>query len=64
LDFCTPFEVFSGVRLNEDKRREEPSPFEVLLVAEKSGTISASGPMDPGPAFHALLIKYHPYAKR
>jgi transcriptional regulator GlxA family with amidase domain len=45
LDFCGPFEVFSAVRLNEDKRREEPSPFEVLLVAEKRGPVSASGGM-------------------
>jgi hypothetical protein len=29
LDFCGPFEVFSVARLNEEKRREEPSPFEV-----------------------------------
>ena len=37
LDFCGPFEVFCAVRLNEERRREEPSPFEVILVAEKSG---------------------------
>jgi transcriptional regulator GlxA family with amidase domain len=54
LDFCGPFEVFSAVRLDEDKRREEPSPFEVLLVAEKRGTVSASGGMKviPDHAFH------------
>ena len=34
LDFCGPFEVFSAARLNEEKRREEPSPFEVFLLAE------------------------------
>jgi transcriptional regulator GlxA family with amidase domain len=45
LDFCGPFEVFSAARLNEEKRREEPSPFEVLLVAERSGPVSASGGM-------------------
>jgi len=33
LDFCGPFEVFSLVRLNEERRQQEPSPFEVLLVA-------------------------------
>jgi putative intracellular protease/amidase len=33
LDFCGPFEVFSAARLDEAKRREEPSPFEVMLVA-------------------------------
>lgn len=54
LDFCGPFEVFSAVRLNEDKRREEPSPFEVLLVAEKSAAVSASGGMQviPHHTFH------------
>jgi len=54
LDFCGPFEVFSAVRLNEDKRREEPSPFEVLLVAEKSATVYASGGMQviPHHTFH------------
>jgi hypothetical protein len=34
LDFCGPFEVFSATRLDEAKRQEEPSPFEVLLVAQ------------------------------
>ena len=29
LDFCGPFEVFSVTRLNEELRREAPSPFEV-----------------------------------
>jgi hypothetical protein len=29
LDFCGPFEVFSVARLDEDRRREEPSPYEV-----------------------------------
>jgi transcriptional regulator GlxA family with amidase domain len=43
LDFCGPFEVFSVARLNEAKRREQPSPFEVLLVAEREGVVTASG---------------------
>ena len=43
LDFCGPFEVFSVTRLDEATRREEPSPFEVLLVAERPGAITASG---------------------
>jgi transcriptional regulator GlxA family with amidase domain len=34
LDFCGPFEVFSATRLDEERRWEEPSPFEVLLVAQ------------------------------
>jgi hypothetical protein len=33
LDFAGPFEVFSVTRLNEERRREEPSPFEVKLIA-------------------------------
>jgi len=43
LDFCGPFEVFSVTRLNEDARREEASPFEVLLVAETPDTVIATG---------------------
>ena len=43
LDFCGPFEVFSVARLNEAKRREEPSPFDVLLIAEREGVVTASG---------------------
>ena len=45
LDFCGPFEVFSATRLNEGKRREEPSPFEVLLVAEHPEPVVATGNM-------------------
>jgi len=43
LDFTGPFEVFSVTRLNEERRREEPSPFEVSLIAERSQPIVASG---------------------
>jgi transcriptional regulator GlxA family with amidase domain len=55
LDFCGPFEVFSAVRLNEEKRFEEPSPFEVLLVAERSEPIVTSGGMKvmPGNTFES-----------
>jgi transcriptional regulator GlxA family with amidase domain len=49
LDFCGPFEVFSVTRLNEELRREEPSPFEVLLVAEKPGTVVTTGGMKVTP---------------
>jgi transcriptional regulator GlxA family with amidase domain len=45
LDFCGPFEVFSVTRLHEDKRREGPSPFDVLLVAEKSAPVMTTGGM-------------------
>jgi len=43
LDFCGPFEVFSVTRLDEARRREEPSPFEVMLVAESTGPVVATG---------------------
>jgi len=45
LDFCGPFEVFSVTRLDEAKRREEPSPFEVLLVAQRSESVMTAGGM-------------------
>ena len=45
LDFCGPYEVFTVVRLNEARRREEPSPFQVLLVAERAEAITTSGGM-------------------
>jgi transcriptional regulator GlxA family with amidase domain len=45
LDFCGPFEVFSVTRLDEERRREEPSPFEVLLVAETAGPVVTTGGM-------------------
>lgn len=43
LDFCGPFEVFSVTRMNEDTRREESSPFEVLVVAETAEPVMATG---------------------
>ena len=45
LDFCGPFEVFSVTRLNEERRREEPSPFEVLLVSQFNRTVTTTGGM-------------------
>jgi transcriptional regulator GlxA family with amidase domain len=45
LDFCGPFEVFSATRLNEEKRRDEPSPFEVFLVAENLPYVTTTGGM-------------------
>jgi transcriptional regulator GlxA family with amidase domain len=45
LDYCGPFEVFSCTRLNPDRRREEPSPFEVCLVAEAPGPVTTTGGM-------------------
>ena len=43
LDFCGPFEVFSATRLDESRRREEPSPFDVILVAETVEPVIATG---------------------
>ncbi len=43
LDFCGPYEVFSVTRLHEARRREEASPFEVLLVAESAEPVTATG---------------------
>ena len=45
LDFCGPYEVFSVTRLDEARRREEPSPFQVLLVAETLAAVEAAGGM-------------------
>jgi transcriptional regulator GlxA family with amidase domain len=49
LDFCGPFEVFSVTRLDEERRREEPSPFDVFLVAEGTGPIVTTGGMKVTP---------------
>ena len=43
LDFCGPFEVLAAVRLDESRRREEPSPFDVRLVAERDEPIVTTG---------------------
>jgi transcriptional regulator GlxA family with amidase domain len=51
LDFCGPFEVFSVARLSEESRVEEPSPFDVVLVAEKDDLVTASGGMRVMPDF-------------
>lgn len=51
LDFCGPFEVFSVTRLNEDRRREEPSPFDVCLVAEHPDPITTTGKMNVIPDY-------------
>lgn len=45
LDYCGPYEVFSVTRLDENARREAPSPFEVLLVAEHDQPVTTSGGM-------------------
>jgi len=45
LDFCGPFEVLSVTRRDESRRREDPSPFEVLLVAETREPVRTTGGM-------------------
>ncbi len=64
LDFCGPFEVFSAVRLDEARRREDPSPYEVVLVAEEGGVVIATGglkvvadhALDDGPPLDVLVV--------
>jgi transcriptional regulator GlxA family with amidase domain len=51
LDFCGPFEVFSVTRLNEEKRREELSPFQAFLVAESTSPVIATGGMKVVPDY-------------
>ena len=43
LDFCGPFEVFSATRLDENWRRQETSPYDVLIIAENPGVVVATG---------------------
>jgi transcriptional regulator GlxA family with amidase domain len=43
LDFCGPYEVFTVARLDEERRREEPSPFDAFLVAEHAGAVQTAG---------------------
>ena len=52
LDFCGPLEVFSAVRLDEGKRREEPSPFELFLVAQDSSPVTTTGGMKVIPHYN------------
>ncbi|HWY71577.1 MAG TPA: DJ-1/PfpI family protein [Terriglobales bacterium] len=57
LDFCGPFEVFSATRLNEERRREEPSPLHVVLIAEGEDPVSTTGGMHVLPDF---TLENHP----
>ena len=45
LDFCGPFEVFSVTRENEERRREETSPFETWLVSQFERPVTTTGGM-------------------
>lgn len=49
LDYCGPYEVFSAVRLDEARRREVPSPFQTMLVAERHEAIWTNGGMQVMP---------------
>ena len=51
LDFAGPFEVFSVTRLSEERRREEPSPFAVTLIAENVKPVLASGGLRVSPDY-------------
>lgn len=51
LDFCGPFEVFSATRLNEKKRRTDPSPFEVSLISETLSHVTTTGGMRVMPQY-------------
>jgi transcriptional regulator GlxA family with amidase domain len=64
LDFCGPLEVFSVARLDENRRRQDASPFNVLLVADRPGPVfTASGmrvlpdcTLDDCPRLDILLV--------
>jgi len=43
LDVAGPFEAFSVTRLNEERRQEQSSPFQILLVSERKAQVSAIG---------------------
>lgn len=43
LDVAGPFEALSVTRLNEEHRLEQSSPFQILLVSERKGQVSAVG---------------------
>jgi transcriptional regulator GlxA family with amidase domain len=51
LDFAGPFEVFSVARVDEEKRRSDPSPFDVFLVAENTELVVTTGGMQVLPRF-------------
>jgi transcriptional regulator GlxA family with amidase domain len=52
LDFCGPYEVFTATRLDEERRREESSPFEVILIAEDDRPVLAAGGLRVLPDCH------------
>jgi transcriptional regulator GlxA family with amidase domain len=51
LDVTGPFEVFSMVRLNEEHRFDEDSPFKVILISENLDPVLAMGGLQLIPNF-------------
>ncbi|RXJ60751.1 DJ-1/PfpI family protein [Candidatus Marinarcus aquaticus] len=51
LDFCGPFEVLSVVRLDEKKRMQTNSPFDVKLIALTKEVVITKGGMKVIPDF-------------
>ena len=45
LDFCGPFEVLSVTRVDELKRAETTSPFDIKLIAQTKEPIITTGKM-------------------
>ena len=45
LDFCGPFEVLSVTRVDESKRADTTSPFDVKLIAQTKEPITTTGKM-------------------
>ena len=43
LDFAGPYEVFATTRLDESRRHDEPSPFDVKTVSPSPGVVAAAG---------------------
>jgi transcriptional regulator GlxA family with amidase domain len=64
LDFCGPFEVFSVVRMDDSKRSDTASPFDVVLIGETDQPITTAGGMrvtphhafDHCPGLDVLLV--------
>ncbi len=45
LDFAGPFEVFNGVRLDEERRFADRSPIKIILVAQYAEPVKTFGDM-------------------
>lgn len=64
LDFAGPFEVFATTRLDEDRRAETESPFDIRLVGQTGEPVTTTGGMrviphhgfDDCPHFDVLVV--------